>query len=98
MSRVYEKQTRTISENVPVGFKCDCCGIESTKRFEQVSMHHSSWGNDSGESYENKDYCSLECYRKLSIQFLDEFEYYCDTAVFDEMEYEKIKILIGENR
>ena len=98
MSRVYEKPTGTVTENVPVGFKCDCCGTESTKRFEQVTMNHNSWGNDSIDSYENKDYCSLECYRKLAIVFLDEFSGYDDTAMFDEMEYEKIKVLIGENK
>ena len=96
MSRVYEKQTRTITENIPVGFKCDCCGVESKKRFVQVTMNHNSWCNDSIDSYETKDYCSLECYRKLAIIFLDEFESYSDTAMFDDIEYDKIKILIGD--
>lgn len=96
--RVYEKQTRTITENVPVGFKCDCCGAESTKKFDQVSMNHNGWGNDSIDSYETKDYCSLECYKKLAIIFLDEFSVYSDNAVFDDIDYDKIKILIGDNK
>ena len=47
------KEVRVISE-----VKCDVCGKES-KNMDSVTMNHSDWGNDSIESYTNKDYCSL---------------------------------------
>lgn len=94
--RVYEEFTRTITTKEPVGFKCDCCSTESKKRMEQVQMNHNGWGNDSIDSYVTKDYCSLECYRKLAITFLEEFSGYADSSLFDNIDYDKIKILIGE--
>lgn len=94
--RVYEHVTETITRSIAVKFKCDCCGEEQTNRMNSVTMNHNSWGNDSIDSYTTKDYCSDNCYAKLAKDFLEDDNYcYYETSVFDDIEIEKLRVLIN---
>lgn len=66
------KQQVTVEKEVDIGVECDECGKEirnketMKKRFGsypyyEVTTHHSDWGNDSVDSYEYYDLCSLDC-------------------------------------
>jgi len=41
--------------------KCDGCGKLAAHFPIQVEHHTSCWGNDSHESYETFDFCSVDC-------------------------------------
>lgn len=88
--------TKTVTEKIAVGYKCDCCGREQEKRMSSVTMNHNSWGNDSIDSYITKDYCSLGCYATLAKDFLEDDDY-CDydTSMFDDIEIDKLRALIN---
>ena len=88
--------TKTVTEKIAVGYKCDCCGNEQEKRMDSVTMKHNSWGNDSIDSYTTKDYCSSECYARLAKDFLEDNDY-CgyDTSMFDDIEIDKVRALIN---
>lgn len=94
--RTYKEITKTITTKETVDWKCDCCGKEQVEKMDSVTMCHNSWGNDSIDSYTNKDYCSDECYAKLAKDFLED-EYYCgyDTAEFDDIEIGKLRALMN---
>ena len=88
--------TKTVTEKIAVGYKCDCCGKEQETSMYCILMSHNSWGNDSIDSYTTKDYCSLECYAQLAKDFLEDDEY-CDydTSMFDDIEIDKVRALIN---
>lgn len=79
------EEVKTITQTVEVGKKiiCDCCEkviAERTKEstssvaaeyFEVVTGHY-DWGNDSCESRERKDYCSVECLQKAFDKYYKE--------------------------
>lgn len=60
---------------VVVEAKCDICGKiinEKDYRYE-VTIGHHDWGNDSGDSIEERDICSDECLKKeLKLYLLEE--------------------------
>ena len=73
----YEVKERIVTENVCVGRHriCDICGkeIERDDGYWNCHTFHNDWGNDSVESHEYFDICSVEC---LKVKF-DE---YCDDS------------------
>ncbi len=92
---IYEDKEVTIKQRVPVKRVCDICGKES-KFLHNITHNHNSWRNDSIDSYENIEICeSPECYKGAFKQFQESNNAKYNTAVFDDMEYEKIKILLG---
>ena len=93
--RTYAKEFKEV--NVLTGAKCDVCGKED-KKMDSAAMNHNDWGNDSVDSYISFDYCSLECYKALAIQFLNDPDYcYRETSEFDDIEIDKLKILINND-
>lgn len=94
--RTYTTEIKEVK--VVSGVKCDVCGKEFNN-MDSVTMKHGDWGNDSIDSYTNKDYCTLECYKNLAIQFLDNPDYNgYGTSEFDDIEINKLKILMNVNK
>lgn len=63
VKRKYETKTYTKREKVLTSEKryCDVCKKEITGHFWEITTGHYDWGNDSVDSVENKDCCSIEC-------------------------------------
>lgn len=94
--KTYREITKTITTKEAFGWKCDCCGKEQERKMDSVTMCHNSWGNDSIDSYTNKDYCSDECYAKLASDFLQNKSYNrYSTAMFDNIEIGKLRALMN---
>ena len=81
----YAVKTHIVTENVPILEKqyCDRCGKEITGHYYSLITHHSDWGNDSSESFEYMDLCSVEC-------LANEFEKYCSESnnPYNSMQFE----------
>lgn len=64
MSRITEQ--RTTQHQATVGHTCDVCGVtvmDTEPRDWHHFMHqHGEWGNDSVDSIEYFDVCSVQCY------------------------------------
>lgn len=62
-------------EEVITGRKCDFCGKDITREegkpynYLLITTHHHDWGNDSCDSYRERDCCSLEC----ALPFIEEY-------------------------
>lgn len=78
MSKIEKRETRIINEII--GYKCDVCGKESKgindQTFYNFMARHYAWGNDSIESVEYYDVCSVECFKKQLIYCINELEEY----------------------
>lgn len=48
---------------------CDICKSEIDGGYWKVSTSHLDWGNDSCESYEYKDVCSIECLNSILAEY-----------------------------
>ena len=76
----FELKEHVVTERVLVERKliCDICGkeIKNGNGYWEVETHHNDWGNDSVESYEHFDVCSIECLKK-------KFDEYCDDSNYD---------------
>ena len=95
---IYEEKEVITKQKIAVKRVCDMCGEES-KTLRTINHHHNSWGNDSIETYENIEICdNPECYRSAFKKFQESDNSNYDTAVFDDMEYENLKILLGINK
>ncbi len=77
---------------------CDCCGklifpiqdnderkldFRGRAKYYHARSGHHDWGNDSIDSLEYLDFCSLECVHKQLDKFYKEDEPYSDTAYFE---------------
>ena len=73
-------------EHVLVGVICDTCKkeVEGDVYFD-VTTSHGLWGNDSIDSYEYLDFCSLDCMKKHMDEHFGETR---DTMKY-EIEIEK---------
>jgi hypothetical protein len=66
MSNITEE--RTIKQSVTVAWKCDVCGVRTSdeEQYNQEWYHfgegHYGWGNDSSDSREWHDVCSVDCF------------------------------------
>lgn len=73
---IYEVKERVIRDKVLVGedMFCDICGkqIKSGNGYWHVQTHHNDWGNDSVESFEYFDVCSVECLKQKFDEYCDE--------------------------
>lgn len=76
----YEIKEHTVTERVLVKREliCDICKqkILHGVGYWEVTTHHNDWGNDSCESYEHFDVCSVECLKS-------KFDEYCDDSSSD---------------
>ena len=85
-------------ENV-VGHTCDVCKktvMERTlpKEWYSFSSHHDEWGNDSIESYEDFDVCSVRCYMDQLYRCVGEMEGKEATAEIDNKSYHFVKTML----
>lgn len=71
----YETKTYTKTEEVMVSEKryCDVCIKEITGPHWFVTTGHHDWGNDSVDSIEYKDACSIDCLNDI-------FGKYCEIS------------------
>lgn len=80
LKQKFEIKEHVVTEQVLVEEKmvCDICGHEIKHRrgYWYVTTHHHDWGNDSCESYEEFDVCSVECLK-------EKFNDYCDESFGD---------------
>lgn len=84
MSAIYE--TKTVTKQVRVGWKCDSCGMEIPKGQKMsVAWSHGDWGNDSIESYRSADVCSPECYKDVVTEVCIAPDYNSRTSRIDEV-------------
>ena len=87
MSHITEckKIKKVVEEEVTTGIKCDFCGkmippmqgdCDNTRTpFYHIKTHHYDWGNDSIDSYEEFDACSIECaLRKTKVYLIENYE------------------------
>lgn len=81
---IQEVVTRNVRE-VPVSGQCDVCGcnlqpVDKSKLsihlkddiiydYYRITTHHHDWGNDSIESYEDHDCCSIKC----ALNFIENY-------------------------
>lgn len=82
---------------VKVGMKCDVCGTEShdieNDAWTEISHHHEDWGNDSCDSYEYFDVCSVDCYIEQLKRSVEELRDY-HTGEINDMSCEFVSLLI----
>ena len=78
------------------GVKCDICGKTSSKEgsdgWYELMHKHEGWGNDSVDSIEYFDVCSVECYMKQLQKSIEEVGE-CFGAEIDEKNIEFVKKL-----
>lgn len=98
---MYKKETKEVKEQrqVVVAVVCDNCGkehkgSEMPDEWHSFSGHHSQWGNDSIDSYENYMVCSPKCYKEKLTEAVNEFDGY-DSAEIDDMTIQFAKSLVG---
>ena len=92
---IYEEKEVTIKQRIAIKKVCDICGTEA-QQLRMINHHHNSWGNDSVDSYDNIEICyAPECYRGAFKKFQESNNADYDTAVFDDMEYENLKMLLA---
>ena len=83
----YETKEHVVVDKVLVEKKliCDICGKEITNGsgYWDVTTHHHDWGNDSVESFECFDVCSIDCLK-------NKFDEYCKCSnnEYNTMEFE----------
>lgn len=91
---IYEEKEVTIKQRIAIKKVCDICGTE-IQQLRMITHHHNSWGNDSIDSYASIEICDApECYRGAFKKFQESDNVNYNTAVFDDMEYENLKMLL----
>jgi hypothetical protein len=67
---------------IVTGKICDICGAETDKHyvFAEVEHQHDQWGNDSIDSLEEFDICSVECFEIALRNSLEIMKPYRRTA------------------
>jgi len=71
-------EEKMVKQRVAVETKvyCDVCGKEITRDNKDagydVQTHHSDWGNDSVDSFEYFDLCSIECLTKHMNEYFND--------------------------
>lgn len=87
VKKEYETKTHMVTEKVLVKETryCDICGKEigEYESYWELTTHHSDWGNDSCDSYENFDVCSKECMREKFEEYLESSDNKYNTMCFD---------------
>lgn len=92
----YIKEKKQVFQETTVGYKCDSCGaISDGSAFGwfHFSHRHHGWGNDSIDSVEYFDVCSVDCF---AIQLEKSIQYFKGerTAYISEMPIEFAKNLL----
>ena len=81
----YETKEHAVTERVLVKREliCDICKkeIQHDAGYWEVTTHHNDWGNDSCESYEHFDVCSIECLKSKFNEYCNNLGIYNNTNV-----------------
>jgi hypothetical protein len=74
MTTLYKEETQMVK--VPNGTQCDVCGktTKDDSDWVKIEHYHSAWGNDSCESFEYFDACSVDCYTEQLKRSIRELE------------------------
>lgn len=77
--------------------KCVTFVVKNQRVYKKISHFHNSWGNDSIDSYKHIEICQKdEWYLGAFKKFEESNNAKYRTAEFDDMEYSKLKILLGK--
>ena len=97
VDRRYETKEHKVVERTLVSEKryCDICRKEITGPYWHATTGHNDWDNDSGESIENFDVCSVECLGKVLDNYCKESNSPYTTR-YIEIEHEKSAGVKGE--
>lgn len=91
MKKEYEERITTKTENILISKRmyCDKCGKEINGDYFMVTTGHYDWENDSGDSIEFSDYCSVKCLNSAMNEYFTNGDgKHRKTAYFDiEKEY-----------
>lgn len=84
----YESVPVTKYEQRIVKIICDMCETSISKEngykvYFEVTTHHDHWGNDSGDSYEHEELCSVKC---LSEHMSDYYKNADENGLYYEIE------------
>lgn len=73
MSKTYADEM--VKKRVVAFYNCDNCkkSVKSEEDIKSFHGGHQEWGNDSIESYEYFDVCSMKCYLDIIKRELDEY-------------------------
>lgn len=93
------KQSQQVEREVTVHIKCDVCnkihdGGDTPDNWHTISNHHNHWGNDSRDSYEYHDVCSIECYKTKMKEIVADYETYTNAKV-DDFEIQFARLLVS---
>jgi len=88
MIKKTQKEVKELKEIV-TAYVCDVCGKEHpgselSEEWHEFSHSHGGWGNDSVDSYESFQVCSVICYAKQIRESVEEVGGYADARI-DEM-------------
>lgn len=92
-----ETRTVMIPSREIVSMRCDVCQAECTDRaewqgWESFTTGHNDWGNDSFESRETLDVCSVQCLLRLIIEIANRpGEHRSDYLELDRLELDWLK-------
>ena len=97
VKRTYETKTYTKTENVMTSEKryCDICGREITGHHWRIRTGHYDWGNDSCDSIEYFDVCSVDCFRAVFEDYVKKSNNNMNTEYF-EVEHKRWMDVKGE--
>ena len=80
------KAAKMVKQEVTVAWQCDVCYTQTADlgRYEQEWHHfskgHQGWGNDSIDSYDEYDVCSVDCFIKQLQESVPDLLEYADSA------------------
>ena len=78
-----ENKVQSVTEEVWIGTVCDQCNEVIVRpdlpkwnnfHYYNVTTHHRDWGNDSIDSYEYLDFCSMKCLLTHMKKYFEEAE------------------------
>lgn len=87
-------EEKLINTMVVTGYKCDICGKESKIDMDEISMRHTSWGNDSRESHTTSHVCSPRCFAKQCVLFVKNPDYSDNNSYIEDIHIDYIKALL----
>lgn len=97
VDRKYEIKERKVVEKTLVSERryCDICHKEITGPYWHVTTGHNDWDNDSYESIESFDVCSVECLGKVFDNYCKESNVIYNTK-YIEIEHKNSAEVTGE--
>lgn len=97
MARI--SKIETVQKSVTISIKCDVCGKihigdSLPNNWHNVTNRHHHWGNDSIDSYESHDVCSVDCYKEKIKQIVLDYDGFTDAQI-DDFEIQFARLLVN---